>query len=240
MKRCTLILLSFLLCAFFLSAEETGWKTNLGLSYVATTGNTSTQTFSGKLDSQGPAGPIRCRFKGNYMLTRDNGSEKANKLDLSARGEKLIWSKLFAFIESAYLIDKYSGYDYRASIGPGLGLDLLANDMHQLKWLTSAIMYYDRFSVGDVETDSYGSVKTALNYGWNMQENVKFAVNGSYLVSLENSEKYFVNTDASMNVAINSRLAIGVSYQVNFQNSLPSPEIRKTDTAFTTSLIINL
>jgi putative salt-induced outer membrane protein len=219
---------------------EEGWKTNLGLSYVATSGNTETQTFSGKLASEGEAGPVRCVFKGSYLLTRDDKTEKANKLDVSLRGEKIIVSGLFGFIEAGYLRDRFSGYTYRASVGPGLGYDIIQSEKQQLKGLASFMFYTDKYSVGPVDKESYGSFKAGLQYKWTLQENVQFQWNTDYLMSLKEQEKYFLNTDASVNVAINSRLAIGLSYQVRYQNQIPSEEIKKTDTAFMTSLIINL
>ena len=91
-----------------------------------------------------------------------------------------------------------------------------------------------------MDKESYGSFKAGLQYKWILQENVQFQWNADYLISLKEQDKYFLNTDTSLDVAINSRLAIGLSYQIRYQNQIPSKEVKKTDTAFMTSLIINL
>ena len=231
------------LAAFIIYAgtdDESGWKTNLGLSYVATSGNTQTQTLSGKLGSEGEISSVRCVIKGSYLLTKDDKTEKANKLDANVRGEKIIMAGLFGFIEAGYLRDRYSGYTYRASVGPGLGYDIIQCEKQQLKGLASFMFYSDKYSVGTVDKESYGSFKAGFQYKWILQENVQFQWNADYLISLKEQDKYFLNTDTSLDVAINSRLAIGLSYQIRYQNQIPSMEVKKTDTAFMTSLIINL
>ena len=240
MKKILFSLISVCFTAYAQSGEEPGWKTNLGLAYVSTSGNTQTQTFSAKLGSGGEISTVRCEIKGSYLFTKDDKSEKANKLDAGVRAEKIIVSGLFGYIEAGYLRDKFSGYTYRASIGPGLGYDIMQHENQQLKGLASVMYYTDKYSVGTVDKESYGSFKAGLQYKWTMRENVQLQWNADYLLSLKVQEKYFLNTDVSLDVAINSRLAIGLNYQVRYQNQVPSPEVKQTDTAFTTSLIINL
>ncbi|MFC1570021.1 YdiY family protein [bacterium] len=230
-----------LLCILVQSpGEETGWKTDVGLSYVATSGNTSTQTFSGNAGTEGTMKTFRYLAKGSYLIAKDDQEEKANKLNINARIEKIITAGLFGFLESIYGQDKYSGYTYRASIGPGLGYDIIRNDSNQLKGLVSSLYYFDKYSVGPVEKKSYATLKSQLIYKWKLSETVNFESQGNYLTSLEDSEKYFMNFETKLNVSMNSRLAIGISYQLNYQNRTPSAEVKKTDTTFMTSLIIHL
>ncbi|MBN1781936.1 DUF481 domain-containing protein [bacterium] len=237
----------FVICAVLfvsmvprLSGEEKTGKTDLGLSYVATSGNTSTETFSGKLSMERECVSVRCLFRGSMLQTRDNDEEKANKLELGTRGEKVVTAGLFVFLEFTYTRDRFSGYTYRASVGPGLGYDIISNEKHQFKSLVSSMLYKDKYAVGDTDEETYGTVKTALNYMWQIQPNMKLESNSHYLVSVKDTEKSFFLWDAAVNVAINSRFSIGVSYQVNVQNQVPAPEIKKTDTSFMTSLLVHL
>lgn len=240
MKRIFAIAIVFFVAAISTFAEEKPWKSNLGLSYVATSGNTSTQTFSGNLGAEGTMKTIRCLVKSSYLITKDDRTEKANKFNCDVRGEKVIFSGLFAFLESTYLRDKFSGYTYRASIGPGIGYDIIQTEKQQLKSLVSSMVFFDKYSAGEIPDESYGTMKGALNYAWTIQENVKFTSAGNLIASLKKSDKYFMNAEAAMNVSINSRFAIGISYHINYQNAPPAEEIKKTDSMFMTSLIINI
>ncbi|MBN2102848.1 DUF481 domain-containing protein [bacterium] len=229
----------FMFCVFLNGhTEEAEWKGDVGLSYVATSGNTGIQTFSSNVSTEGGIRTIRCQIKGNYLITKDSRIEKANRLHINARFEKIITAGLFGFLESSYARDKYSGYTYRASLGPGVGYDIIQSDYHQLKGLISSLYYFDKYSVGDVTRDRYSTAKSELSYQWKMRENVTFEGSGNCLVNLENHRKYFLHTETALNVSINNRLAVGISYQVNYQNKPPSNEVRKTDTTFMTSLII--
>jgi len=236
------LLVTMVLCCVLAHghAEEKEWKTDIGLSYVATTGNTSTETFSGNAGTEGTVKSIRCLAKGSYLITRDNQEEKANKLNLNGRAEKIITAGLFGFVETVYSRDKYSGYTYRASVGPGIGYDIVQRETVQLKGLLSSLYYFDKYSAGPVDKKNYGTLKSELICKWTLNERVYWENQGNYLTSLEDGEQYFINFETKLDVSMNSRLAIGVSYRVNYQNKPPAAEIKKTDTSFMTSLIIHL
>jgi len=222
------------------NSEESGWTSNIGLSYVATSGNTRTQTFSSNISAEGVIQSIRCQLKGSTLITENDHIQKANKLHVNMRFEKTITGNMFGFLESVYIKDKFSGYTYRASLGPGLGYDIIQNEQHQLKGLISSLYHFDKYSVGNVGKDQYNAAKSELNYLWIIHENATLESSGYFLLNLEDRKKAFLNMQAALNVAINNRLAIGISYQINYQNRTPSDEIKKTDTSFLTSLIIHL
>ena len=53
-------------------------------------------------------------------------------------------------------------------------------------------------------------------------------------------EKYYIDVETALEVASSDQLSIGLRYLVNYQNQVPALGIKKTDTAFLTSLIVNL
>jgi putative salt-induced outer membrane protein len=219
--------------------EQSCWKTDLGLYYVISSGNTSMQTFSAKLASEWPWRSVRFLTKASVLNTRDSGTEKANRWDAGLRAEKSITKKLFGFLETGYLKDTFSGYTYRFSAGPGLGYEFVKNDNHELKGLVSGQYNFDKFSAGPVDKEDYAAGKAGLNYAWVIRENVKLTTGGTYLVSLDDTEKYFLNAEAALNVTLSSRLALGLSYTLNYQNLTPASDIKKTDTLYITSLLIH-
>ena len=236
MKKIGILLLCLPL---FLFAEEKNWKTQLGLSFVNTSGNSRTQSFSGKLGVDGSGFGNRYILSSNYVLAKDNGQESANKLNSELRAERTITGRLFGFVAATHLMDKYSGYDYRMSVGPGLGFDLIKQDTRTLKGMVSSMYYYDKFSVEGMTSDNYPTAKAALNFEQKLMTTTVFKWKGDYLVSLDDSKRYFMTMDASLQVAMNANLAVGIGYQIAYQNLPPGPGIKKTDTTFLSSLVMN-
>jgi putative salt-induced outer membrane protein len=70
-------------------------------------------------------------------------------------------------------------------------------------------------------------------------ENLRFRENADYLVSFEDTDKYFINSETALEVKISEDFSLGVSYITAYQNQLPSPELKHTDTTFLSSLIID-
>ena len=220
-------------------AEENTWKTRFGLSFVNTSGNTSTQTFSGKLDVDGSGLGNRYALASHYVLARNEGKEIVNKLNSALRVERVFTGRLFGFLAVTHLTDKFSGYDSRISVGPGLGMDILRQEKQSLKGMLSSMYYFDDYALKGLESDRYPTAKAALNYEWKLTETARFKWVNEGLVSLEDSDRYFMTSDASLQVSLSGSFAIGIGYQIAYQNKPPAAGIRKTDTTFLTSLVIN-
>lgn len=219
--------------------KKTTWKTKLGLSYVNTKGNTETESYSSKLDISGEAHGNRYLVKSQYVVSSTAGVESANKLNTVLRAERVFTGRLFGFLGVTHLMDKFSGYDHRMSVGPGLGIDILKQEKQTLKGMLSSMYFYDDFAPAELDNETYPTAKTEVNYTRQIRENVSFSGNGDYLLSLVETEKYFATAELSLQVGISTHLAVGLGYQVNYQNKPPTVTIKKTDTTFLTSLVIN-
>lgn len=219
--------------------DQAPWKTRIEFSYVTASGNTDTQTLSGKLDAEKEEEIHRYYLKGTVLYADERGEETADKLLLDGRWERVLREKLFGFVTANYVRDKFSGYDYRITEGPGLGYDLIKTATHGLKGLISILYSYDKYTDADKRSDSYISRKLAINYVWLIRENLRFKENADYLVSFEDSDRYFINSETALEVKVNGSVSLGMSYTIAYQNELPSPDIEHTDKVFLTSLIID-
>ncbi len=239
MKRiaiCTVILL----LAGSILAQDKVWKTRVGVSFVRTTGNSETETLSGKCDVEGTGKGNRYILNADALRAKGGGQTIAEKGKFAIRVERTFTGRLFGFITAAYLRDTFAGYNRRLSVGPGLGLNLILGERHKLKGRASTIYFSDVYTVPGSPTDAYATAKTALDYEWTIKEHVSFKAQSDAAISLEDSDKAFINGEAVLQVGINSRLAVGLAYALRYQNRVPVPQIKKTDTTFTTSLIVNL
>ncbi len=222
------------------TVEKNKSNTRLELSYVRTSGNTDTQTLAGKFTADKEVAANRYFFSGNVLLEESNGVETSNRLLLEGRFERVLSGRLFVLLSTGYTLDKFSGYKYRLYGGPGAGYDVLDTKKHKLQSLLSFVYSYDEFSVGDEVSDSYITGKATGKYQYIIQENIKLKETVNYLVSFEQTKKYFLDSETKVELKINQSLSLGISYLVNYQNLLPSAEVRRTDTTFLTTLIFAL
>lgn len=229
--------------------DDPQWKTHLEFSNVITSGNTDSSNMSGKLDISKEEDINRYFLKGNALYGEEKGEETKNKWSLSTRWERIFTGRLFGFLSANYIDDKFSGYDYRVGGGPGLGFDVVKTEDHNLKGLISSLYYYDRFSDPqdpNEKSDSYLSGQAEIDYKWQILENLTFGQTVNYLISFEDEDneteknkRYFIDSETSLKVKVNKHVSLGVSYMIAYQNLLPSPDKKHTDTTFLTSLIID-
>lgn len=60
-----------------------------------------------------------------------------------------------------------------------------------------------------------------------------------YFVNLSQTETYFVNSEISLEVKVNSFVSLGVGYKLAYQSNPPEPRVKRLDTTFSTSLIVD-
>ena len=87
---------------------------HLELSYVQTSGNTNTTTFSSKLEgTAGLSDTQSIRAKGSMLYNENENNTSANKYNLELDYNHMINKKLYANMGINYLKDELSDYDYR-------------------------------------------------------------------------------------------------------------------------------
>ncbi|GAB4279564.1 MAG: hypothetical protein Kow0092_35330 [Deferrisomatales bacterium] len=231
------------LCAVALGAapaaaatqEGKSWKTRAEASYVRTDGNADTETLAGKAEYSLDQTPNRYFAGATALFGKTDGEKTASRWTLGGRYERTITDRLFGFVEANSLRDTFSGYDARINLGPGVGYEFLKYEGLYLKGLASGLYAYDNFSEGG--SDSYASGKLAADFWWQILENLKLTQKASYLVSFDDTQVSFFDSETGLEVQVNSHVALGVGYVVNYQNEPPG-DAKKTDTRFLTSLIV--
>jgi putative salt-induced outer membrane protein len=215
--------------------SEKPFSVHIELSFVRTTGNTDTQTFSEKAEVKYEGKVHRLFLKNSSLFATQDRRETANRFDLIGRWERLFTDRLFGFLNASYERDRFSGYEYKISGGPGAGYDLLKTKRHELKVLGSYIYYYNRLASDGIQ--EYPTFKADAFYQWHIRDNLRFKENLSYILNLEDTQTYFINSETSLEVKINRYFSLGVGYKVAYQNRPPQPGIKRLDTTFSTSFI---
>lgn len=234
-----LLCLTLLPLTGFAADEEAPLKARAELSFVNTSGNTNTQTVVARLEAKKEGLVNRYYANGNFLRVEDSGTESSNKLKLEGRWERVLTRRAFGLVTAGWLRDRFSGYDMRAWGGPGVGYDIIKSGAHTLKASATLLWYHDEFSTGADASERYLSARAGADYAWKVRENLSFAQTLDYNTSLKETDRYFIDSITSVEVKVNGRVSLGVNYTVNFQNRPPAPDLRHTDTALLTALIID-
>ncbi|MBN2029882.1 DUF481 domain-containing protein [bacterium] len=221
-------------------AQEKKRTIHLELAYAETSGNTSTRSFAGKFNFETEQEPNRFFLNNTYLMSRNRGKMNANRLTSDLRMERVLSGRLFGFLEINYLRDKFAGFDHRLSSGPGLGIDIITNPSHLLKSLASFKYDYENYSFDGTESSDYSSIDTDITYAWKINSQVEWKWQVDMSQSLKNRQKYFITGETHLSAGIGAGFSIGLSYLISYQNLVPESTIRRTDSSFLTSVIIDL
>lgn len=198
----------------FATAVENEGKVEL--SYVNTSGNTQTTTLAADAEVKSKIDDIELKFKGSIIKSKDNNEESANKYELELQSSYMFTDNFYTYLGVNYVKDEFSDYDSRLNIGPGLGYKFINTDEHLLDIKTGVDYSLDKYENG--KKNEYAASKFELNYKYKIKEDVEFKQMVNYLVSMEDSEKYFVTSESSVNVKMVGNLSLGVSYKVDYTN----------------------
>ena len=217
------------------TGEKRPWDLRFDLSYAQTSGNSDTETFATTGEYKADYSPHRWQVKGGYLFTKSEGETTANRSGLAGRYDYLFTERMFGFAEFDVLSDEFAGYDFRGSIGPGLGYDFIKTDAHLLQGLASVLYTYADLT--DDGTDSYMSGKAAGEYTWQINESTRFRQLLDYQVSFDDTEVYFVNSETALEHSLSTHIGAALRYLINYQNSPPGTA-EHTDRVLLASLAI--
>ena len=199
------------------------------LSYTETSGNSKTETLSASYQLSRNWGVWGISSDGSFLYKKSSGKETANRLSAEVNGKRSLNDRLSLIVNGFIYSDRFSGYDFRAGLGPGISYQLSS-------WATvsTSVNYtYNNYTNGKVE--NYWESQTQLEMS---KEFKRFTLSQkfSYQVSLKNGNDYFLHSRSEISVPLNSRLALSVVYSIDYQNRLPSGVEYHTDRTLLTGI----
>lgn len=207
----------------------------LEMSYVNTAGNSTTSTFSGKVEIDAQLNEDQeIKTKGTYLNSKNDEKTSADKFDLELDYNHMIGDRLYTYLGANYIKDKLSDYESRLNIGPGLGYKFINTDIEVLDIQGGLDYAFDRYTNG--EKDDYFAPRTQVVYKYKIRENIQLKQMFSYLVSLEDTKKYFFTSESGVAVKMLENLSLGASYRIDYVNQTQK---KNTDRKFLTSLIFD-
>ena len=193
--------------------KEPIWKGSLGLSWVATTGNTDTSSFG--LD---------------FGLDR-----KPDPWGLSFVVRRSLAKRWEVFGGLAWAKDPFAGFDSQtvASVG---GTYIAIESQRHLLTFDLGLAYTWEARVPPAEDVDFIGGLFGVNWEWALSENSKLTEHLVFLPNFDNSDDWRLNSVTSLEAAVNSWLALRLGYEVRYRNQ-PIDNADSTDTTSTASVV---
>ncbi|MBX3018745.1 MAG: DUF481 domain-containing protein [Bdellovibrionaceae bacterium] len=237
-------------CAFLLSAghawaqdSKQGWSNEAELALVTTSGNTETESYSGKQKTTYVQDLNSYVLSGRYLQTKTAGVETAKSWDASGRYERSVSTNWSAFLQYGAEADPYAGYIQRDNADIGGKYFIFKEDTLNLFTEAGYRSTNTQFAGAPAATPPVPGTVTRENFGrlyveyaqqLNETLSVKYWV--EYLPNFTSSNAYFVNTEPSATVMLSSIFSLKTAYLIKYRNEV-IPGAQYADKTFTTSIV---
>lgn len=218
---------------------DSEFVTHTEFGYIATSGNTDTDTFNLDAKVKKNWGPHVFTLSVLKQYGTENEIETKNKLLTELEYDYDFTDRLSFGYLVGYKDDKFSGYDYQFYTGPGVKYKAVKTDKHLLS-LEGNILYaidaIEGTALKNGDTKAYGSYRTKVVYDWQILDNLKFNQELSYRSEFSDTSNYFIYSKTLLSSKISDIFSAGISQQIDYMNK-PAVGKTGTDKTFTFNLI---
>lgn len=208
----TLLVLSLLASYCTFAADEVKPLSMDGeFGFISTTGNTETTSFKGKLAAHQELEMWSNDFVVEGLYKKDDvageSQTTAQKYFMSAQGNYKLENpdhRLFGF--ASYADDKFSSYDYQATLAVGWQQKLWDDPSSRFSYSIGPGYSFAKTSEGESENGLI--VRGALDYQWKVSDNATFKQILSTEVGSNNTKS---KSETSLSAKINDSLSLKVS-----------------------------
>ncbi len=234
--------LVLLLAAIPAHAQLTG-KGEAGL--VISSGNTETETANVKLALAHERDKWKNQFGLAGLYASDEVGTTAQRWEVFGQSDYNFSPKTFWFGAARYEDDRFSGFEYQATISTGLGRKFI--DSEKTKFVGTAGVGYKVFETRDAfddagvlieEGDRFDDIvfRGTLDYEHQLTDTTSLL--DKFIVEAGADNTYYQN-DFSVQVKMTDVLALAVGYSVR-HNTDPPIGFEKTDTLTTVNLVYEI
>lgn len=215
--------------------KKEGWSGKGEFGYVQTSGNTDTSALNMVLKFVYEKEQWRHRLGATALRSKRDDTVDAERYTLGAQTDYKFNDRSYVFGALRYDSDKFAPYDPVSTLTAGYGYTLIDTGGHYLLGEIGA-GYRSQDDALSGESSDDAIARGRLDYKWAITDSTEFA--NLFLVEA-GSDNTFMQNNTALNVAINSRFAVSVAFQVRHNTELPPGAIDDTDTQFTTNLVYN-
>ena len=214
-------------------AQESGtnWKKEAELGYVATSGNTDTQSLSAKAKAEAEVTKWRHKAGIGMLQTEDETSTIAEKYNAYGQTNYKFTEAQYAWAALAYENDKFSGFEYQTTGAVGYGIRVINEKAMTLDF--EAGPGARQTKVVNNSTEIEGVFRVAGNFQWDVSESAHFS---QELTSEIGEDVTISKSVTGLTSQVNGSLSMKLTYTVKNTSDVPVG-IEETDTETAVTLV---
>ena len=233
--------------AFVFSGEaRADWTGKGEAGLVLASGNTDSKTGNVKLDLATTVEQWKHAFGGTGIYAATDGDTTGQRWEVHEQSDYNFSAKSFWFGAGRYEDDRFSGFNYQATLSTGLGRHFIDND--RTKFTGTAGVGYKIFETQDVfddtgtvllqkgASDNEAVFRGTLDLSHALTATTKLL--DKFLVE-SGANNTFVQNDLGIQVQMTDVLALAAAYSVRY-NTDPPLGFGKTDTLTTLNLVYDI
>jgi putative salt-induced outer membrane protein len=218
-------------------APDPAWVGSLGLSWVATSGNTDTSSMGMDFALDRKPEPWGLSLVARGTRADDQGVKTAENYLVSGKAVRALGKRWEAFGGLAWAKDPFAGFDSQSVASAGATYKAVQSERHLLSFdMGLAYTWEDRVPPEE-DVDFAGGV-FGLAWEWKLGASSKLTERLVYLPNFDDSADWRLNSITAIEAAINEWLALRFGFDVSHRNQ-PIGDADGTDTTSTASVVFN-
>jgi len=207
------------------------YDARLSLGFVNTSGNTETSTFNTEflLTYRASSWTHNLKFQG--LGSQENKVVRAERYFLENKSDYNLDEDQYLFVRGSYTDDRFSGFDYQASVSSGYGRYLIRQEGMNLQSFFGA--GYRQNDIMDAGSKGEGIFTLGESFSWQISDNS--ALTQSFTTDIGN-ELTMSRFEVGLETNIIGQIATKISFQARNTTKVPVGN-KKTDTLTSVSLV---
>jgi putative salt-induced outer membrane protein len=215
--------------------KEPAWAGDLGLSYLATTGNTDTQSFGLDFKLDRKPQPWGFELRANFTRAEDSDVLTAERYFAGARALRALSERWDLWAGLSFEQDVFAGFDLRTLVGAGATYKALRGPKHLLN-IEGGLSWTDEDRVEPEPDASFTGGILGLDYEFKLSDTSSLTQLLTLYPNFEDSADWRVFSETGLQAAVYSKLAVKLSYELRYRNE-PIGDAKATDTTSKVSLV---
>jgi len=217
---------------------EKRWTGEAGLSYLATSGNTDTETLGLDFQLASTPEPWGVEFVAQLQRAEEDSLQTAERYYLSTRLKRSLSERWDFFLGLSGEQDEFAGLDLRTLVETGFVYTVPTKETHALSIDLGATWTDEDRVPSEPDSDHIGAI-LGLAYEWKISETATFSERLAIFPNFDDSDDWRFESTTALTASINARFAIQVAYELRFRNR-PIGERDDTDATTKISLVMSL
>lgn len=214
---------------------EPAWTTKLGLSYLATSGNSETDSVGFDAEVVRRPEPWGLKLVAQFNRAEQEGVKTAERYHAGLRGTRALTGRWDAFFGLSAEQDEFAGIDLRGVVEAGAAYHALLGPRHKLD-LDVALTWTDEERVPPAVGESWLGALAGADYELMLSESATFSQKLRYFPNVDDSSDWRADSVTELTAAINKHFALRLSHEVRYRNR-PIGDNDDTDTTTRASLV---